>query len=116
MVTLTRDELRLLRSRISMSLANLGECRFYWLPGPRRLAARGQFVRRRFRLPADAVPLGTGPYAQGIGSGDVLADLAELLATLPDTPPACEAGAGGAIRTRRRRTPSPDAMQAPAGS
>lgn len=124
MQPLTKAERARCRSQISMTLANLGAdgFRLYWYDPMRRLVARSIAPRRRFRVPDDAVLVGT--YASGIPARDVLGDLEELLARFPasvaaltapadpcerptpepETPaPAAPAGAGAAIKAQRKR-------------
>jgi hypothetical protein len=89
MAPFTPDELRVIRSRISMTLANLGECRIYWHVTERRILARSVYVGRKFHVPACAALVGT--YRHGVASTDVLDDLADLISTLPEPPTVFEA-------------------------
>lgn len=47
------------RSQFSMSLANLGEFRVYWLPERRRIVARSVCCTRHFAVPEGAQLVGT---------------------------------------------------------
>lgn len=48
-----------IRSQFSMSLANLGEFRVYWLPERRRITARSVCCTRHFAVPDGAQLVGT---------------------------------------------------------
>lgn len=125
MAPLTPEERLQIRGQVSMTLANLAAFRLYWLPNLRRVCARSLSVTRRFAVPAEAVLV--GEYEAPIPTGDVLADLEELLERLPEPaplpepqpdspPPAAQAGAGEAQATKPRPTPAPHPWRAPAGS
>ncbi len=47
-----------IRSQFTMSLANLGEFRVYWLPARRRIMARSISCTRQFRVPPGAELVG----------------------------------------------------------
>ncbi len=48
-----------IRSQFSMSLANLGEFRVFWLPEQRRIMCRSVSCRRHFAIPDGALEVGT---------------------------------------------------------
>lgn len=48
-----------IRSQFSMSLANLGEFRVFWLPEHRRIMCRSVSCRRHFAIPDGALEVGT---------------------------------------------------------
>ena len=75
------------RQQFSMSLANLGEFRVYWLPEHRRILARSISCRRQFRVPDAAILVGT--YGDPCEPAVLFRDLDELLA--PHAPAAREA-------------------------
>lgn len=92
--TLTPEELRRLRSRISMTLCNLREARLYWLPDRHKLVARGVGCVKRQRLPDGALLIGI--YSHPMPAQAVVDDLLDLLA-VQEASPAAQAGAGGEI-------------------
>lgn len=71
---------RAVRSQFTMSLANLGEFRVFWLPDLRRMVARSVACSRHFRIPEGAVPVGT--YSSPFTADQFLDDLDCVLATL----------------------------------
>lgn len=79
---LSDQERRRIRSQVACSLSNLGTFRVYWSPRHRRILCRSVQVTRRFRVPEGAVLVGR--YSHGIATQDILDDLAELLAQLPE--------------------------------
>jgi hypothetical protein len=107
---LAEEERARLRSRIAMTLVNLGRAHLYWLPGCRRITARSPAALRVHRLPPDAVLVGF--YEHGIRARSVLEDLVDLLDRLARTPqersgdasPA-QAGEGPALTTQQRSEP-----------
>ncbi len=114
MTPLTKAERARIRSQVSMTLANLAAFKLFWLPSRRRILARSVSCTRHFRVPVDAVLVGT--FERPIAAADILRDLEELLERLPEparepepdpTPPASVAGAGEAIPVEDRPTPSP---------
>lgn len=48
-----------IRSQFSMSLANLGEFRVFWLPHLRRIVCRSISCTRHFRIPEGSLEVGT---------------------------------------------------------
>lgn len=48
-----------IRSQFSMSLANLGEFRVFWLPAHRRIMCRSVSCTRHFSIPEGALEVGT---------------------------------------------------------
>ncbi len=66
------------RSQFSMSCANLGEFRVYWLPAHRTIMCRSISIRRRFTVPEDAVLVGV--YCAPCPAADFLEDLDNVIA------------------------------------
>lgn len=66
------------RQQFTMSLANLGEFRVYWVPGVRRILARSISCRRQFRVPDGSILVGT--YGEPCAPGVMFRDLDSLLA------------------------------------
>ena len=65
------------RQQFTMSIANLGEFRVYWLPGVRRILARSVSCRRQFRVPDGATLIGT--YGEPCEPAALFRDLDALL-------------------------------------
>lgn len=127
MTPLTAQERGRIKSQLSCSLCNLGAFRLYWLPSRRRILARSVSCTRHFAIPEEAQLI--GEYEHGIAARDILADLEELVAQLPEpapllpsepeadpAPPASVAGEGEAIAAADKATPAPHPWRAPAGS
>ncbi len=70
---------RAVRSQFTMSLANLGEFRVFWLPALRRIMARSVSCTRQFAIPAGAVLVGT--YSHPFRADAFLDDLDCAIAT-----------------------------------
>lgn len=66
-----------IRQQFTMSLANLGEFRVYWLPSLRRIVVRSVSCRRQFRVPDDAILVGT--YSDACPPADFFAALDEII-------------------------------------
>lgn len=115
-----------------MYLCNLGAFALWWYPPKRCVLARSESVRRQFRVPDGAVLVGR--YEHGIAAADIVRDLDELLARLPEaapepvTPPksseaepakaapAREAGAGRTKSGARKSPPPSHPWRASSGS
>ena len=69
-----------IRSQFSMSLANLGEFRVFWLPEPRRIMARSISCTRQFRVPAGAELVGV--YSAPCKTEAFVDDLDDLIRRL----------------------------------
>jgi hypothetical protein len=66
------------RQQFTMSLANLGEFRVYWVPSHRRVLMRSISCRRQFRVPDGATLVGT--YGEPCAPAVLFRDLDRLLA------------------------------------
>lgn len=66
------------RSQFSMSCANLGEFRVYWLPEHRTIMARSISCRRRFTVPDSAIMVGV--YSAPCAAAQFLEDLDDVIA------------------------------------
>jgi hypothetical protein len=78
MEPLTHEERQRIKSRISMTLCNLGGAFvLYWLPEKRRTAARSIASQRPWPVPPGAVKIGT--YCAPMRSEAVLEDLEDAL-------------------------------------
>lgn len=75
-----------IRSQFSMSLANLGEFRVYWLPEPRRIMARSVSCTRQFRVPPGAELVGV--YSAPCRTDAFFDDLDDLIRRLAAHVPA----------------------------
>lgn len=69
-----------IRSQFTMSLANLGTFRVYWLPEHRRIMARSISCTRQFRVPPGAELLGV--YSAPCKSEAFFEDLDDLIRRL----------------------------------
>lgn len=69
-----------LRSRFSMSLANLVEFRAYWVPSQRRVITRGIASTKPWPIPPDSEFIGR--YAHPCSSEDFIEDLDNVIARL----------------------------------
>lgn len=68
-----------IRSQFTMSLANLGEFRVFWLPELRRIMARSISCTRHFKVPEGALLVGV--YSNPCRTDAFFDDLDELLRT-----------------------------------
>lgn len=75
-----------IRSQFSMSLANLGEFRVYWLPEPRRIMARSVSCTRQFRVPPGAELVGV--YSAPCRTDAFFDDLDDLIRRIAANAPA----------------------------
>lgn len=89
MAPLSKAERETIRSRIATAQATLGGFRLYWLPEHRAVTARSLSCSRQFRVPDGALLVGT--YSSGISAAEVVRDLDDVIASLPDPPPPPEA-------------------------
>ena len=71
-----------IRSQFTMSLANLGEFRVFWLPEHRRIMARSVSCTRHFKVPPGALLVGV--YSTPCKTDAFFDDLDELLRTAAD--------------------------------
>lgn len=71
---------REMKSQFSMSIANLGEFRAYWIGDPGRFLARSVSCQRKFSIPARAIEIGL--YVAPFHSDSFLADLDCVLAAI----------------------------------
>lgn len=69
-----------IRSQFTMSLANLGEFRVYWLPAHRRIMARSISCTRQFRVPPGAELVGV--YSNPFKTEAFFDDLDDLIRRL----------------------------------
>ncbi len=73
-------ERREMKSQFSMSCANLGEFRAYWIGDPARFLARSVSCQRKFSIPARAIEIGL--YVAPFDPEAFLADLDCVLAAI----------------------------------
>lgn len=69
-----------MRSQFSMTIANLGAFRAFWIGNPERFLARSMSCTRQFRIPDGARLIGT--YEQPFRPDAFLEDLDDVLAQL----------------------------------
>jgi hypothetical protein len=67
-----------IRAQFTMSLANLGDFRVYWLPDYKRIVCRSVCCRRQFRVPSGALLVGT--YGEPCAPSTFFQALDELIA------------------------------------
>lgn len=82
-----------IRSQFSMSLANLGDFRVFWLDDPARIVCRSISCSRHFAIPAGAREVGIYSQAPGVVA-TFFEDLEELLRGLQTTAAAARATSG----------------------